>query len=625
MAALVQALDSFTPVRSGENGHDELDWSNDIEEKIVQFDYQCVRSDSAGLESLSLILDSLLSRLSVKTSCVVAEKKRKDSLVILYKIIGKTRDIEGGKGEYAISFMMIWTWFQYFPLMAEFALALFVVPPASLQIKNSERFSFVCVTGEVTVPYGSWKDMKYFCDYVRNKCGSENHRLVDVCVHYVNSQLRTDDLDYEDHIDSANLSLVAKWIPREKSKFGWLHKKLAVAYFPDYMRSAESSTMKNSIGRAEKKCLANYRTLYAKLNRHLDTVQIKQASKKWASIDHSKTTSITMAKQRKAFLNQKKTGSDPRSEDPDRIQCAENLKSYMESLKKEGKEVKGKNVGLEMFASQARALIPSYYNPIPNQDEINILNSQWRDNCAKKNANGLGPMVAMVDLSGSMDGDPMNAAIALGCRVAEKSCLGKRVMTFSNEPAWVNLDGCATFTDMVKTIVDSSGSAGMNTNFYKALDMILTVIEERRIPAAEVENMILAIFSDMQIDANLAMAEYGRYHVGENKELLNGKLNTMFQQIKARYAEVGMRLYGEPLNPPHILFWNLRVTNGFPCLSTESNCSMMSGYDPAILNEFCDSGLQALKDFTPYKMLLKLLGNERYEPMETAMRGHLDM
>jgi hypothetical protein len=624
MAAIVQALDNFTPTCAGENGHTELAWSNDIDEKIVQFDFQCVRTDANGLESLSLVLNSLLSQLSVNRSDAVAEQKRKDSLVTLYKLIGKTRDIEGGKGEYSISFMMIWIWFQYFPIMAEFALALFVVPPASLQMKNRETVSFVCGTGDTTVPYGSWKDMKYFCDFVRNKCNSENHRLIDVCVHYTNSQLRQDVLDYEDDIPSAQISLVSKWIPREKSKFGWLHKKLALDYFPEYKRTAEVSTLNNSLAKAEKKCLTHYRMLYAKLNRHLDTVQIKQTSKNWASIDHSKTTSITMAKQRKAFLNQKKAGSEPRTEDPDRINCADNLRAYMDSLKKEGKEVKGKNVGLEMFTAQARELIPSYYCPTPNQDEIDILNSQWRDNSSKKNANGLGPMVAMVDMSGSMEGDPMNAAIALGCRVAEKSLAGKRVMTFSNEPAWVNLEGCDTFTQMVKTIVDSSSSAGMNTNFYKALDMILTVIEERRISPADVENMILAIFSDMQIDANLAMAEYGNYST-RDVEPLRIKMDVMFQQIKARYAEVGMRLYGQPLNPPHILFWNLRVTNGFPCLSSESNCSMMSGYDPTILNEFCDSGLQALKDFTPYKMLLKLLGNERYEPMETAMRGHLDM
>ena len=367
--------------------------------------------------------------------------------------------------------------------------------------------------------------------------------------------------------------------------------------------------------------------LCSKLNRHLDTVQIKQASKNWADINHAKTTSITMAKQRKAFLNQKGKGGEARSEDPDRVICAENLRAYLESLKKEGKEVKGKNVGLEMFGAQALGLVDYNYDNVRNQEETDILNSQWRDNCNKKNANGLGPMVPIVDTSGSMSGDTLYAALSLGIRVAEKSILGKRVMTFSAEPAWINLDGYDTFTDMVGAIMKKSNTAGLNTNFYKALDLILTVIEEKRIPAADVENMILAVFSDMQIDDNLhVMTSTGSqsYNPTEAQKVeARGKWAIMHEQIKTKYAEVGMRMYGQPLNPPHILFWNLRKTNGFPTLSTEAGCSMMSGFDPTILNMFCELGIEALKDMTPYKTLLKLLDNPRYLPMETVIRSAL--
>jgi hypothetical protein len=39
-----------------------------------------------------------------------------------------------------------------------------------------------------------------------------------------------------------------------------------------------------------------------------------------------------------------------------------------------------------------------------------------------------------------MEGDPMNVAIALGIRIAEKSIIGKRVLTFSSKPTWINLE-----------------------------------------------------------------------------------------------------------------------------------------------------------------------------------------
>jgi hypothetical protein len=605
MSAIISALDSVFPVtRTGENGHAELDWSNDLQEKIVQFDFQCVRTNAEGVDELSRTLYLILHHLFKSTN-----ENRNELLTTLFKIIGKTRDINGGKGEYSLAYMMIFTWYKFFPELAKTALKLFVLDPIEVDSANASQ-----------EPYGSWKDIKYFCKYIIDNGASIGHPLIEFCIVEINQKLRRDNLIYTTALDENNtISLASKWIPREESgKFGFLYEQLAMNYFPEFLATAKTDV---SALKAVKKCKAQYRMLCSKLNRHLDTVQIKQAAKNWADINHAKTTSITMAKQRKAFLNQTKNGDGQRSEDPDRIVCAENLRSYLETLKKQGKEVKGKNVGLDTFAAQAREMI-NYYN----KEVVDILNSQWRDNCNKKNANGLGPMVAIVDTSGSMAGYPLNAAISLGIRVAEKSILGKRVMTFSAEPAWISLDDCDTFTDMVRAIIKKSDIAGLNTNFYKALDMILTVIEERRIPADDVENMILAIFSDMQIDDNLHVmtSDAMHYiHTDEDRAKARGKWAIMHEQIKKKYADVGMRLYGQPLNPPHILFWNLRKTNGFPTLSTEAGCSMMSGFDPTILNMFCELGMEALREMTPYKNLIKTLENVRYLPLERAIQPYL--
>jgi hypothetical protein len=284
-------------------------------------------------------------------------------------------------------------------------------------------------------------------------------------------------------------------------------------------------------------------------------------------------------------------------------------------LTKSGKEVKGKHVGFTDFTKQALCLIRNKEKNPDIQTEKDILNSQWRDNSNIKNANGLGRMIAMVDESGSMEGDPLHAAIAMGCRVAEKSLLGKRVMTFAKSPSWINLDGCNTFVDMVQKIRTDSCS-GTSTNFYKALDLILTAIEEKRVPPEEVENMILAIFSDMQIDENLR----NLYEFNPNFTKI---WNTLYGEIKQKYHDVGMRMYGVPLMPPHILFWNFRKTDGFPTLSSQGNTSMMSGFDPAILNLFCELGIDALRELTPFKTLIQLLDNERYLPLDKAMAAHL--
>jgi hypothetical protein len=114
--------------------------------------------------------------------------------------------------------------------------------------------------------------------------------------------------------------------------------------------------------------------------------------------------------------------------------------------------------------------------------------------------------------------------------------------------------------------------------------------------------MVLAILSDMQIDQ------------ADNKGL------TMMASIEKLYAEAGEKVWGRPFKAPHILFWNLRSTTGFPTLSTQQNCSMMSGFSPALLNLFCEEGLESLQTCTPWSLLVKSLDNERY----SVLGKHID-
>ena len=73
-----------------------------------------------------------------------------------------------------------------------------------------------------------------------------------------------------------------------------------------------------------------------------------------------------------------------------------------------------------------------------------------------------------------------------------------------------------------------------------------------------------------------------------------------------------MRVCGKGYKVPHILFWNLRSSNGFPELSYQENVTMLSGYSPMLLNSFIEVGMTALKELTPWNMLVKMLEKERY-------------
>ena len=60
----------------------------------------------------------------------------------------------------------------------------------------------------------------------------------------------------------------------------------------------------------------------------------------------------------------------------------------------------------------------------------------------------------------------------------------------------------------------------------------------------------------------------------------------------------------------------MRSTDGFPSLSTQPNTSMLSGFSPVLLNQFCNEGLTSLQALTPWALLEKSLSNERYKVLE---------
>jgi hypothetical protein len=587
MSALINALDNHTSKQIGENGHAEYGYSNSIRERILQFSFQLTRTDEKGLHSLEVVLCDILNRLTAQYNSGSEVVIVTEYLVLLYKMIGQTRDIVDGKGECSLTYMMIYTWYNFYPELAFHAIKCLV------DFGDDGK----------THQYGSWKDIKYFCDYCRKQGYPVEHPLIQHAIYIVNRQIS---IDYANLIsNSDDISLAGKWVPREKSsRFGWLYEALACNYLSQYVETARLSiTPDKSKASAILKCKTEYRKVLSALNRKIDTTQIKQCDGEWSKINFNNVTSVTLSKQKKAFLNIKKNGEERCADSIDRKQCAENFNAHIQKAIKGEIEIKGKRVGLENFTKQAIELIPTICQP-SSITECQLLNSQWRDNSSQTGA--LENMIAMVDVSGSMNGDPLNAAIALGIRVAEKSKLGKRVMTFSSSPKWVNLEGHDDFVSMVQTLRQADW--GMNTNFDAALNMILDAIIQAKMEPEDVEGLTLAIFSDMQMDV---------------ADSSNHDTNVLFDRIKTKYADAGMRVKGKPYKPPHILFWNLRSTRGFPSLSTQANASMMSGFSPALLNLFCEHGIDSLQSCSPWSLFLKSLENERYSIMENKAREFL--
>ena len=104
MAHFIKSMDQHTTKQHGENLHPEYGISNEIDEKIVQFFFQLVRTDNH--EMLKKLHREILK--TIKTDPVNHQQR----LTMMYKLVGQTRDIISGKGEQQLSFMQILGFFE---------------------------------------------------------------------------------------------------------------------------------------------------------------------------------------------------------------------------------------------------------------------------------------------------------------------------------------------------------------------------------------------------------------------------------------------------------------------------------------------------------------------------------
>ena len=107
--SLITKIDERANFNVGENCHIQLNWSEKIEELIVQFYFQLVRTDNH--DDLEKKFNNIISLLKQKYD----EKK----ILLLLKLTANCRDIFG-KGERDLSYMLLFNWWLYNPKFAYF-------------------------------------------------------------------------------------------------------------------------------------------------------------------------------------------------------------------------------------------------------------------------------------------------------------------------------------------------------------------------------------------------------------------------------------------------------------------------------------------------------------------------
>jgi len=580
MSTLFAALDSKTstpPRNQGEKGHTQYNWispNTNAEEAFVQLYFQMIRATN--------VIDSKVFRDKIRhilTECNTTNSQHYDVAKYLFKLVGHTRDIIDGKGERTLSYAGIMEWYN-------------VNNEKAKQLFGSFVHS-LGPSGEITDghQYGSWNDVKYFCNYVRSLTSNTKHLMIDYAVTLMAQQISRDIIAYN---SGKNVSLAIRHMPKQGKANGWLYRKIAMKIYPYHATARDAESRNRAISKAEREL----RKMYTDINRNaLKTPQVFMASGakgegEWDKLEFGKMTSKTIRAYPKAFQNLTKKGEE-RSLEEHRQQCADNYRIHMDAVSRGEAKVSGKRCN-------PYELVKDVFNLTRTRvhTEESRINGQWADKMST--ALELGNFIPIVDVSGSMtcdDGLPLYSAIGLGIRLSETSCFKNRILTFHDNPTWVRLNDGDTFCEKVRKI--QYAPWGMTTNFYKAMTLILDTIVENNIHPSEVSNLVLAVFSDMQIDQG---SRDGR---------------TVSENVRKMYHDAGMRSqYREPYTPPHILWWNLRTTSGFPEISSTKNTTMLSGFSDALLNSFFEKGTDALEDFTPKKMIYNILDKERYSPLE---------
>jgi hypothetical protein len=514
-----------------------------------------------------------------------------DAFVLLFQ----ARDIRGGKGIRDVSQSMM------------------------QHLLMDSRYRHIMLELLEQIPeYGSWRDLKVLA--TENKYSTDIQERILALFH---EQMVKD----EQMIGAeGSLSLAAKYAPREchanlDEKF--LAKRLAERLFPLPMHN--SSKMKQ------------YRQFVSKLNKVLDTTEVKMCGKIWADIEPGKVPGRCLNKNTKAFLNQSSTYAKtehPRpSIDPDRIQCAEHFAEHFAKAARGEAKVNGSKTIYphELIKKVVTGMGRRYDDNMIIQEEkdaiIGIWNQMVKD---AKEGGGLGRSLAMCDFSGSMqssgtNGDtPYWVSMALGLLISEVTTkeFEDTFLTFDSNPTFHQLPKGDIF-QRVGSIADHIGQ-GTSTDFQKAMDLVLAKLKQSRCrPGEEPENLI--VLTDMNWDQACSSSAYNPYTGHHYRHVVKtDSWQTHVEMIREAFKRAGEDMWGSDSGGwkmPTIVIWNIAATStDFHAKANTEGVVMLSGWSPSLFKVLQTDGIV---QWTPYQALRLQLDDSRYDPIRERVRGML--
>jgi len=482
------------------------------------------------------------TEVSTRVSAIMEACKRtedKSTLADLFVLAFQTRDPRGGKGEKKLFYTFLLELFKDYP---ETVMSLMEHMPT----------------------YGYGKDLIAIFELCELNASVDSERLSHRVCRVFADQLRKDKAELEQAtlwraeadcniktglmLTKPRLSMLGKYAPRAGTAHQTFRKSLTKALFGDSHDASRS-----------------YRKLVVELSAYLEVPEAFMCTDRYDEINFKKVPSLCLNRNRKAFLNEKLKTSDLRlPDDVKRNECREHLIANAMSGQVTGKALMPHELVTKVgsAASDESLVIDAQWSKIKEGVVEQI--AKFATEALAPGAINLGKLCSLVDVSGSMSGEPMEVAIALGILVSELSdpAFKDRFITFHEQPSWVSLEGLKSLKD--KVAKTRKASWGGSTNFNAAITMILDVAVQMSLTPEEIPDLI--VFSDMQFD----QADRG----------FNG---TMHNLLVERFADAGTKICGRPYHVPKIIYWNLRSTGGYPVTASTPNTQLLSGFSPSLL------------------------------------------
>ena len=152
---------------------------------------------------------------------------------------------------------------------------------------------------------------------------------------------------------------------------------------------------------------------------------------------------------------------------------------------------------------------------------------------------------------------------------------------------------------------------GGSTDFYAVMQLIADVVREKKLGAGEIPDLL--VVSDMQFNEAVGHSAKRYWQLVRDN-------------IKRMFRDLGLELHGRPLDPPQIIFWNVRAdTVGYPAAADDRGVMMLSGFSPALLKFVLSSEMVVrpfivLTETKPSKRHIPVW--DRYSPLRTRVEAH---